>query len=99
MINFIENNKVCRNIQILNYFDENTTSHCGICDVCISKNKNIKHGLELQIISLLKKHTEISIDEIMTIINADESSIILHLRSLLSKEKIGMNHQNKYFLL
>lgn len=99
LINFIENNKVCRNIQILNYFDENTTSHCGICDVCISKKKNIPNGLEQQIMSLLKKHKEISIDEIMTILNADESSIILHVRSLLSKERIGISNQNKYFLL
>ena len=99
LINFIENDKVCRNIQILNYFGEDSSSVCHMCDVCLSQNKNISENLEQKIMSLFKKNKEISMDEIMTILNTDESSIIFHIRSLLSKDRIGISNQNKYFLL
>ena len=41
---YILNNKVCRSIQILDYFDEISTKKCGICDVCLSKKRIKKKG-------------------------------------------------------
>lgn len=99
LINFIENDKICRNIQILNYFGEDTSSICHVCDVCISQKKNMSKDLEQQIMSLFKKHKELTMDQILTTLNKDESSIILQIRSLLSKDRIGISNQNKYFLL
>ena len=99
MINFIENDKICRNIQILNYFGEDTSSICQVCDVCISQIKNMSKDLEQQIMSLFKKHKELTMDQILTTLNKDESSVILQIRSLLSKDRIGISNQNKYFLL
>ncbi len=99
LVSFIRNDKVCRNIQLLKYFGEKEVSKCRICDVCISKkNKNPK-DVEQQIINLFKKQKEISQDEIIALLNSDESSILIHLRYLLSKDRIGLSDTNKFFLL
>jgi len=37
VINFIENDRECRSIQLLNYFGELNSQECEICDVCLSK--------------------------------------------------------------
>jgi ATP-dependent DNA helicase RecQ len=41
MIKFINNDKECRQLQLLKYFDDKSRSiPCGSCDVCIKQNKN-----------------------------------------------------------
>ena len=37
-IAYLKNSKVCRNIQLLSYFDEENIKPYGICDVCKLKN-------------------------------------------------------------
>lgn len=39
MIEYVERNTVCRSRMLLNYFDESKTKNCGICDVCLQKDK------------------------------------------------------------
>ncbi len=37
---FAENDKICRSIQLLDYFGEKSKKKCGFCDVCRSKELN-----------------------------------------------------------
>ena len=39
MIDYVEREGVCRSRMLLTYFDERKTKNCGICDVCLQKNK------------------------------------------------------------
>ena len=39
MIEYVETDKVCRSKMLLSYFDESNSKNCGICDVCLQKNK------------------------------------------------------------
>lgn len=39
MIEYVEVDNVCRSKMLLRYFDETNTKNCGICDVCLQKNK------------------------------------------------------------
>ncbi len=39
MIEYVERNTVCRSRMLLSYFDESKTKNCGICDVCLQKDK------------------------------------------------------------
>lgn len=39
MIDYVERKGVCRSRMLLSYFDERKTKNCGICDVCLQKNK------------------------------------------------------------
>lgn len=95
LIEFIENDRICRSIQLLTYFGEDNASDCGICDVCIQK----QHVVELEnlILTLLDKHKELSSFEIQTHLNANEKDILIHLRNLLSEGKIAVNSVNKYY--
>jgi len=38
VLDFVHNDKVCRNIQLLAYFGETHRQRCGKCDVCINRN-------------------------------------------------------------
>ena len=95
-ITYIQNKTTCRSIQILEYFDENTTQNCGICDVCLSKKKGLKIDISSKITSLLQQKLSLTSQEINQHLKANEKDILIHLRMLLSQDKIQVNHQNKY---
>jgi ATP-dependent DNA helicase RecQ len=96
LIAFLNNDKICRSIQVLNYFGEFKTKKCGICDVCISENSKPNPNLSLEIIHLLKVKKSLSSSEISVSLIANEREILIHLRQLLSDDKIQINHLNKY---
>ncbi len=98
LIRFVTNDSNCRSIQILNYFDDLETIKCGICDVCISKKKKSITNLSEQIIDLLKLREQLTSSEISVYIKANEEDILIHLRLLLTENKIRINPQNKYQL-
>lgn len=93
---YISNQKVCRSIQILDYFDEKSTQKCGICDVCLSEKRVKKEDLSLHILSLLKQKTSLTSQEIKQQLQVNEKDVLIHLRTLLSENKVQINHQNKY---
>ena len=98
LIRFVNNDKICRSIQILNYFDDLNTQKCGICDVCISENRKSNENLSNQIIGLLEMKEQLSSSEIIGYMKNNEADILNHLRLLLAENKIRINHQNKYQL-
>jgi ATP-dependent DNA helicase RecQ len=98
LIAFVNNNTICRSIQVLSYFDEIKTGKCGICDVCISENRKSTKNLASEIIQLLKHKQVLSSSEISNALVANEKDILIHLRQLLTDDTIKINHQNKYQL-
>ncbi len=98
ILNFIENNKACRNKQLLAYFDEKTPKTCGICDVCLdskhSKN-NLTTAIE-QILSKLDDNQELSSKELVILLNINEAELITSIRLLLEQNKIILTKTNKY---
>jgi ATP-dependent DNA helicase RecQ len=95
---YIQNNNTCRNTQILDYFDEKSKKKCGICDVCLSKKRIKKAAISSEILALLKEENALTSQEINQHLKANEKDILIHLRQLLSEDKIQINHQNKYQL-
>ncbi|MCK5825016.1 MAG: RecQ family ATP-dependent DNA helicase [Ichthyobacteriaceae bacterium] len=101
MINYVSNTEDCRNVQMLNYFDQDNNGDCNNCDNCYYNNKSNKTDigkLELQIIDLLKL-LDYSSREIAFKIDADENDIIKALINLLEKESIVIKSNNKYSLI
>jgi ATP-dependent DNA helicase RecQ len=99
LIYFIRNNTTCRYIQLSRYFNEKKVSKCTLCDVCISDKENSSNRIEKDIKELFKDRKEISQDEIIFSLEHDEKAILIHLRNLLSKDKIGLTANNKFFIL
>ena len=99
LIYFIKNNTTCRYIQLSRYFNEKKVSKCTLCDVCISDKENSSNRIEEDIKELFKDRKEISQDEIIFSLEHDEKAILIHLRNLLSKDKIGLTANNKFFIL
>ncbi|APZ47789.1 DEAD/DEAH box helicase [Polaribacter reichenbachii] len=97
-LNYIQNKNTCRSIQILDYFDEKSTKKCGICDVCLSEKKTKNQDISSDILSLLAKKSSLTSQEINQNLQANEKDILIHLRMLLSENKVQINHQNKYLL-
>src|SRR5690606_39613068 len=38
VLQYLENNKTCRSVQLVSYFGETTASKCGICSNCNKQN-------------------------------------------------------------
>jgi len=99
VISFIENNKICRSVQLLAYFNETSTTPCGKCDVCASKNSkptDIK-VVVTQILEALKEQP-LSSKELSTILSFSEKELLNSLKILLEKNKITITSQNKFKL-
>ncbi len=41
VIHYAESTKLCRSQMLLHYFGESTAGFCGVCDVCLAKNKTL----------------------------------------------------------
>ena len=50
-LDFINNPMECRSQQLLAYFDEKQTKRCGICDVCLARNKTDLNKIQFEKIS------------------------------------------------
>jgi ATP-dependent DNA helicase RecQ len=97
-INFVTNTKVCRSTQLLSYFDEEKTTACGICDVCIGNKKVDRKHLAIEIHSLLEERVQLSSHEISQLLKAPKKDVLIHLHRLLSEDKVTINNQNKFQL-
>ncbi|WP_047789028.1 RecQ family ATP-dependent DNA helicase [Tenacibaculum mesophilum] len=96
LLQFVENNSVCRSVQLLSYFGEHSSQSCGICDVCLQR-KNKTSISQKDILSNLQKEKTYTVTEICSLLNEKETNILILLRELLSEEKIHTKN-NKYFL-
>jgi len=98
-INFIRDTKTCRNIQLLNYFDEIIKEPCGKCDVCVAKNAPTETTALLltEIIKLLKIQN-FSSQELSEILKCNQKQLLNSLKILLEKNKIAITSQNKFKL-
>lgn len=99
LIDFIQNNEICRSQQILYYFNEPKSEDCGMCDVCLKNKKKSVTNIKSTLLDILRKEKELSSKEISLLINATDQDILVNLRQLLSEEKIAINSYNKYHLI
>ncbi len=96
VINYINNDSVCKSKQLLNYFGEIDTEDCGICSVC-TKDKSEKQNktIDKEIITLLNKKAMSSRD-ISKELNVNINELKTALNHLLEYNKIIITETNTY---
>jgi ATP-dependent DNA helicase RecQ len=85
--------EICRSRQLLEYFGQAETHNCGVCDVCLNKQKNVLTTSELDILKhkILKliAYTPLSIKEIVdAFAGKDRSKVIQTVQYLAEKDMI-----------
>ena len=100
MLAYIENDTLCRSVQLLQYFGETQKGVCGICDVCI-KNKLGDGDIintKLKIIEYLRINKANS-RELQQSLNINQAIVITSLQELLEENQITLNSINEYELI
>jgi ATP-dependent DNA helicase RecQ len=98
VIDYIKNDRVCRQMQLLTYFGEHINEPCGICSVCIQKSKKTEKPLESieeSILSLLHNNS-LSSRELHESLNCNEDSLVEAIKRLLEGNKIEITTNNQY---
>jgi ATP-dependent DNA helicase RecQ len=92
---------ICRNIQLLNYFNESNAKECGVCDVCLANKRAIEHDLKKvmarQIIAALQLNKIVLKDLIKMIKKGSEEDKLELIRLMLAAGEIKQQDQF-YFL-
>lgn len=73
VIAYTDNDKLCRQVQLLMYFNEFNYADCGHCDVCISKRPKDFESLRNQIIAHLTTKT-LTLDELRHKMKSNEET-------------------------
>lgn len=101
ILNYIENDSVCKSIQLLSYFGETDITPCGICSVCIKKTKTEKpedlKSLKNRIIEFLENGDKSS-RQIIAVLNASEEHTKEVLKLLLEHNIVTITQTNTYKL-
>ncbi len=101
MLDYIENDTVCKSMQLLAYFGEKDIKPCGICSVCIGAKKNDRpqdiNIIKKRIIELLK-NGDLSSRLISSTLNCSEKDVKVVLKLLLEHNMITITQTNTYKL-
>ncbi|MFL0354614.1 ATP-dependent DNA helicase RecQ [Xanthomarina sp. GH4-25] len=101
VINYVEDNKTCKNVQLLTYFGEKQVKACGICSVCISKKlkkaKTDIHQIKEDVLKVLSQ-IDLSSRDLAKHIKCSEKELQATLKTLLEHQLIGLTDRNTYKL-
>lgn len=101
MLDYIENDSVCKSMQLLAYFGEKDAEPCGVCSVCTKSKKNETlqdiQIIKKRIIELLENGDQSS-RSMVAALNCSESSLKTVLKLLLEHNIISITPTNTYKL-
>jgi ATP-dependent DNA helicase RecQ len=97
VVHYAVDDSRCKSRLILEYFDEVTTTDCGICSYCIAKKRQPKSPIDIAtaIIELLKG-ADLNSRDIETMLELTPQETVFALQLLLENQKIKINAYNQY---
>jgi len=102
LIAYVQNDTICKSVQLLSYFDEDASEDCGICSVCLQqqlKTTKIEHKTVSKKIIELLEVSALTSRELLEKLTFDESKVLVALKTLLAEEFIAINSKNQYYKL
>ncbi len=89
VINYVKQESQCRSAFIVNYFGQDESSDCGICDICIEKRRAgdsmyYKLDIERKVIEILMDSPK-TLDEIALLVNDETKSYIEIIREMADR--------------
>lgn len=102
VLNYIKNDSVCRNLQLLDYFGEKSKQNCGICSVCVTKASSLENtsntAISIQIIKALNTEALTS-RQLLLQIKCSENALLNGISELIELKKIKLTPINTYTLI
>ncbi len=101
MIQYATSNNKCRSRFLISYFGQTQILRCGICDVCLQRNKLGMSNFEFDsTLEIIKMHLHIkasSLHEILSHFESkDENKALAVLQWLIENDKVSQNHNQEY---
>jgi ATP-dependent DNA helicase RecQ len=94
VINYVHNNLICRQVQLLTYFNEFNHADCGYCDVCLQKKPKNFDKIKKHIIDVLQSKT-LTIEELkQNMAKYNDEVWIKAFNELIDDGVIKMNDRN-----
>jgi ATP-dependent DNA helicase RecQ len=92
ILNYIGNNHDCRTVQLCAYFGESDTERCGICDVCLDRNKTKLNDrrfdmIRQQIIDTLSKEAH-SLPYLTQVLGLPEEDSLQVIRFMIDHQEL-----------
>jgi len=100
VIKYINNNDLCKSMQLLSYFGETNLKPCGICSVCIKSKKNDSKdhdSIRQKIITILKKG-DLSSRSLSNSLSCSDLIIKDTIKKLLEDDIVKITKSNTYKL-
>lgn len=99
ILNYVNNNDICKSVLLLSYFGESKLEDCGICSVCIKPNESlskvdIDESITAIILALKKK--PLSSRDILFHAKIKERHLSTLLKIMLEKDIITITSANTY---
>ena len=99
ILNYVNNNDICKSVQLLSYFGESKLEDCGICSVCIKTNESLsKSDIDESItaIILALKMKPLSSRDLLAHTKIKERHLSTLLKIMLEKDIITITSANTY---
>lgn len=93
IISFVKNDEECRSRQLIEYFGQEATKDCGVCDVCIkqrnsSNSSSRRKEIEKHIFSILEENGNTTIKEIETAAGDEYKLYLQVLREMIDNSSV-----------
>ena len=103
MIDYVQNEKECRNCFLIKYFGEKIEETCGICDVCLAKKKNFGKDefeeIKNTILQYLSFNKSMMIEDFCKKMNGTQTEKNMHvIKYLLDQEKLCLNDKGQLII-
>lgn len=97
VIKYVNNSNVCRQVQLLTYFNEFNNADCGYCDVCLSKKPKNFDQVKNDIVETLRSKTK-SIEELKELMTKYHSETWIKAFNELIDDGVIKMDDDKYLL-